>query len=239
MNDRDVVPRDRDGIVLSPEDRQLINEYLRPGAVIEAIIPKDPTSEQLWNTLSTCAKGVGYLQTRILRLRPIIGHILLLFQNTPSLYKDRGYRTFEDFLTKGVRGTLGLGRTTVYDALALARDWPQISPERFARIGPKSMNIIKSFARGDEANIEKYLKLGEEMGTGELRRWAESRGLVNPGETVPYTIEIHANIEIYKEWRDFINDPRVQSHAGKAPWQILRAMVQECWVEWIEKGEQG
>jgi hypothetical protein len=135
---------------LNQEEQELLKELLRPGASVEAVIPDDATPDQLWRTLDACVRGLNMLESRARRLHPIIGRILLIFQDKPSLYKDLGYETFSEFMEKGVYGTLGVHRSAAYVGKLVARDWPQLNPDRFAKIGPKKLEIISKFSKGND-----------------------------------------------------------------------------------------
>jgi hypothetical protein len=119
---------------LNAEEHALIRELLRPGASIEAVIPQDADPDTLWHTLDACVRGLGLLEVRICRLKPIIGRILVMFEEKPSLYKELGYDTFGEFMRRGVYDTLGLHKTSAYEARFVAKDWPQVQGEVGAHV---------------------------------------------------------------------------------------------------------
>ena len=225
---------------LDQQDQELLKSLLRPGAVIEAVIPENASPQDLWRTLGACSRGINLLESRMCRLKPIIGRILLIFERKPSLYMDLGYQTYSEFMTKGVHGALGLHRTSAYEGKLVARDWPQITPDRYSsKLGPKKINILSKFMKGSNSNAEMMLKTAERMTVPELRQYTEQRGFINPGETVPQTITIHTNLAIYQRFKQVFNDNRVHSVVGyKQHDKILEAMMNECFAEWVSQYEE-
>lgn len=225
---------------LDTAGQALLKELMRPGVKIEAVIPANPTAQQLWATLATCTQGFRLLNSRLDRLKPIIGQILLLFKNKPSLYIELGYKSFEQFRAKGVGTELGLGKTTLWEAQVIANDWPQLvaEPDRYTKIGRAKMNIISKYAKGSDANAEAVLKTAEKMTTTELRQYSEQRGFIAAGECLPATIVINCNIATYQMWKRLTGDGRIHSIVGSAKDDaILVAMMENCSHEWIEMFE--
>jgi hypothetical protein len=235
--DSHIVERDRTH--LTEQEQALLKELLRPGVSIDSVIPPEASAENLWKTLDACIRGMGILETRMLRLRPVIGKLLVIFENKPSLYKELGYETWSEFMKNGVNGILGLHRTAAYQSLYVAREWKQIDPDRYAKLGPKRMEILKQVTTGSSPNAETWLKTAESMKVGQLQAYVEQRGFTTPGETAGATITIPTNQAVYSQWRGLIGDGRIQSWVGsKEPGKILEAMIQETYNEWVTKYEE-
>ncbi len=227
---------------LNAQENQLLKELLRPGASIEAVIPPDASPEDLWRTLDACVRGLRLLEARTLRLKPIIGKILLIFEQKPSLYKDLGFETYSDFMRKGVYDTLGLHHTSAYEGKLVARDWPQIDPDRYVKIGPKKLNILSKFATGRSPNAEALLQTVEKMKVPEARQYFEQRGFIERGETEGAVITITTNQAVYRHYKRFFGDSRVHEAVGsKDADKILEALIQEgegSWLEIVERNNR-
>lgn len=227
---------ERDRTHLNEQEHTLIKELLRPGASIEAIIPADATPEDLWKTLDACVRGMSLLEARMLRIKPIIGRLLVMFENKPSLYKGLGYKTYSEFMTRGVYDKLGLHRTSAYEAVRLAKDWQQVTPDQYAKIGTKNMNTLSKFCSGRDRNADTWLKAAETMKVTEFNSYVEQRGFLSPGEAKGATIIIHTNQSVWDHWKEFRTDPRIHGAVGsKQEDIILEALMQECFDEWIER----
>lgn len=223
---------------LSDQAQALLKELVRPGVKIDAIIPADATAEKLWDTLTICAQGYHLLQSRMDRLKPIIGKILLIFKDKPDLYTELGYRNFEEFRNKGVGEKLGLHRTTLWETQVIANDWPQLvaEPDRYTKIGRAKLNILSKYANGRDANAEALLKMASSMSTTEFRQYSEQRGLITPGQCLPATIVINCDVDTFRHWKHLVGDGRVHSVVGSAREDIiLEAMIDNCRHEWIEE----
>jgi hypothetical protein len=236
-----MTPSDSDStssVVISSDESKILNALIRPEAKLEVIVPHEASAEDLWNTLSICIKGVNYMNSRIRRLSPIIGRILCRFEDRPSLYKELGYQTFSDFKWKGVSDGLGIGRSFLYESMVLARQWPQVTPERFERIGPKKMRILEKITDGKSSRAEELLCKAETLKVTELRHWAEEKGDLMVDESVGRTIEIPATLATYRRWWDFKRTPEVQAYVGPPadPDKILNALMDEAFNSWMIEG---
>jgi hypothetical protein len=228
---------------LTPEEHALLKDLLRPGVSVEALIKVDATPDELWHILETCSRGLQLLESRICRLKPVIGQILLRFERNPSLYKSLGYNTFTDFMRKGVYLTLpGIHTTSAFEATQVARLWPQISPDRYAaKLGPKKIGLLSKFTSGGNANGEAWLQTAESMTTAKLKTYVEERGFLAKGESTGATIVINTNRALYDQWKEFCSDGRVQSVVGgSAQDRILEALMQEgsSWLSDPESAKQ-
>jgi hypothetical protein len=232
---------ERDRTHLNEREHALLKELLRPGASIEAVIPADAPPSDLWKTLDACVRGLGLLEARICRLKPIIGRILVMFENKPSLYKDLGYETYSDFMKQGVYEKLGLHRTSAYEGKMVAQSWPQITPDRYAgKLGPKKMGIIaKTGITGRSSNAEMILQTAESMSVRQFQAYVEQRGMLAHGEANGATFTIQTNLNRYALFKAFFADGRIQSVAGSKDADIImECVIQEIYNEWIGRYDE-
>lgn len=211
---------------LSPTENRLFQQLTKPETKLELALPDDATSKDLWKALEVCAKGHAFLDGWLYRLRPIIGKILLRFQENPALYHELGYKDFNDFLDKGVTETLGIKRSVRYEALQLARRWPSLDPDTFVKIGPKKMRILNEFVSGENGHTHRLIAAATKMTVAEFQGMAEKQYAVSAESTVAVTIRIHTTKEIADQWREFINKPEVHTYAASTDHgKILEAMM--------------
>lgn len=222
---------------LTPEDRLRLSPVLKEHATIDVLVPADPSARDLWDALVLCTKGMHYGQRTIIRLKWAVGKILNMFENKPSLYRELGYRTFEDFTKRGVGETLGLSRTSLYECKAHCRDWPSLTMDDYEKLGPTKIKILSKFVNESSPQAPRYLETARQMKTDELLQWATTRHLINKGEATPAVIVIQTSREIADEWYNFRNNSDVQGKVGsEAPGEILRALMQECLGPWLAEG---
>jgi hypothetical protein len=237
VTDSPIVERNRTH--LNPAENALITNLLRPGASIEAVIPDGATPDELWRTLDACVRGLTLLEARLTRLKPIIGKILLVFEQKPSLYKELGYDTYSDFMQKGVYERLGLHRTSAYEGKLAARDFPQLTPDRYVQIGPKKLNVIATAGiKGNNANAETVLQVAATMKVDEFKQYMTARQFIAPGEADGATLTIQTNRNRMSLFNAFFNDARIRSVVGsKDKDRILEAAIQEVHEEWVARHE--
>jgi hypothetical protein len=233
--DSRIVERDRSH--LTEAEQSLLKELLRPGADIDATISTDMPADKLWHTLDACIRGMAILETRILRIRPIIGRIIQAFEDKPSLYKELGFETFSDFMEKGVE-KLGLCRTTAYQAKLVANKWPQVGPDRYAgSLGPKKIDVLSKFTHGRAPGAEAWLQTAESMTVEQLKQYVSQRGFIEPGEADWGEVRITTNKARAAFIEEFFADGRVHSIVGsKNRDRVLEALIQEN--KWIEEYEE-
>jgi hypothetical protein len=232
-----MTPNDNTAIALSSDESRILNALTKPDAQLEVILPKEATADELWNTLEICTKGVNYMRGRINRLSIAVGGILARFHNKPSLHKSLGYETFADFRRRGVEGKIGMSRSFLYESMGLAENWPKLTQERYAKIGPKKMQLLSKVTDGHSSQAESLLKKAETMGVTDLRHYLEEEGKLTVDESVGRTIEIPTTLAVYRQWYDFSRSPEIQAVVGKADaGEILRALMQEFHNEWLVQG---
>lgn len=235
----DAEPVVTENLAVMPLDdpgRALLKRFLSKDLDVSQMIPHDTPRQQLWEMIQVCASGIVLFESRLRRLVPILGYILLLFKNKPSLYKDMGYETFEQFRNQGVGGLFGMHRTSLYWSQIVAQKWPQLvkNPELYAKIGPVKLNIVSKFADGSAVNADHILDMAGKMTVTELRQYTEQRGLTVAGETIGAMISIPCNLKQKLEWTKWVARGEVQSVVGsKDPAEILMAMMKESEATWI------
>ena len=218
---------------LTDEERKILGMVLAQGVDMRLKIPPEAPEDELWRFLEACSRGLSYMTQRALMLRPIIGRILLMYQRTPSHYKGRGFQYFQDFLSH-LRELHGWSKTFAYDAMVLARDWPDLPPAEFAAIGPRKMNIIKTFAKGKDHNVAVVLDRAKSSTIKGFGDWAVETGRMESGEDTREVFEIHSTKAACRRFRKFFQDLHVHKHVDSADWgQILIALIEEChlWTE--------
>lgn len=214
---------------LSTSEQALLKTLLDDASTLEVVIPDTATNKEIWEMLSVCCRAISHLTKTTNRIKPMIGRLLLLVQNTPSVWKEQGFNSYTDFIENGVCKRMGLSRAHLFEAASIARKWASLPVERYAKIGSVKMNIISRFTNDSSPNSEKILKLAEKMTVEQLRGWAEKSKLIEAGEDQPEIITVAANKTIAAEWKEFISNPLVQAKCGTAyPGMIFRCMIQEA-----------
>jgi len=206
---------------LAPAEKIILQRLTKPEPLPE--VSENATASELWQTL----RAYAYLDKQLYRLRPLVGKILLRFQDNPELYKELGYADFTDFLERGVQETLGIRRSVRYEALQLARKWgDEISADDFAAIGPKKMRTLNEFANGKSNNRRKLIEAAKTMTVEAFAGMAREKFAVTTESVTSATIRIFTTQEIAERWAEFVANPGVQKHIDSADHgRILEAMI--------------
>lgn len=214
---------------LSPAEKSIVQSLIRQTDAPQ--LPENASAQDLWKILS----GYGYLDKQLYRWRPLIGKILLRFQENPELYQELGYSSFTDFMERGVEGTLGIRRSVRYEAMDLARRWGDtLTPDDFVAIGPKKIRILKAFDDGQSTKRQKLIEAAKTMTVDEFQQMAQKKFAVQPLSATPVTIQIHTTKERADRWREFVFSDRVTNYVGSTDHGcILEAMI-VCFEQEIE-----
>ena len=87
----EVIPAPQD---LSPEESEAVGLLLASGGQLDEAIPDEFDGPTLWFNLQACCKALSVHRRNISTLKPLIGRMLIILQNNPSILKHYGYNTF-------------------------------------------------------------------------------------------------------------------------------------------------
>lgn len=231
----DSVGQESQGLnTLTTQEQDTLKDLLDPNVTIDVAIPNSVDHSVLYRNLATCIKAVNYLGYTERRIKPLIGRMLKLIQDQPDFYRGIGYRTFDDFLVKGVQEKLGFSRSNLYECKQIAEKWPSLTVEQYARIGATKLTILSKFTREGEPMANRMLAKAEKLSVAKLRGWATEKNLIEQGETEAAVIVIETNRAIANEWAEMLNNALVIQHVeSDKPGEIFRAMMGEAKSTWF------
>jgi hypothetical protein len=220
---------------------------------IDHFIPDDIDVETLLSWMTSGTKIHCKLDYAQLRLKPIIGRMLLLVARRKDLLESFGCKTFSDFMNHYIPERMSMPATEAWNALFVAREFPDITCEDFETIGFKNLKVIcaavpneaqarKSYAV--EASVAKQrkrlldvVKQNNGMTHRELAAKVEELGIASKSQVIKSQIVIRTNEALVEEWERFCKDKRVITVVGSEdPGEILFAMIGECLPAWISMG---
>lgn len=129
-------------------DTNALVSQVTGGVEISVNIPKDAKLPDVLHTLDTAIRGYQTLIGAAERLKPVIGRIIYEIQ-LKALYKP-DYRNITDFIQKRVVDEMGLGRSTAFDALRVAKQFPTMTTEDYSRFGASRLLLA---AKLDETDL--------------------------------------------------------------------------------------
>lgn len=217
---------------LKDRDRKLMEALLDTDVKIKVAIPDDATSEDIYRNLTVACRMIGAVESARARLWPVLGRLLRICKERPEVYQSRGHKNFDAFLGE-VDSKLNVPRSECYKMMGIVRDWPNLTMEQYSKVGPGKFSILRSMqASQDHSDWKKLISTAETKSVSEFREWAEEKGFVSSGQTIPCRVTIATSVEIAREWKEWVERADVQEYFGSAnAGEILRGMLSECSTE--------
>lgn len=200
--------------------------------------PDSISPEIALDALSAACKRLVAAKRMTSSLKLAIGKSLLVIQDHPELWSDRGYKTFDDFLTRGVYDLMSLPRSEAYQAKRLAEKWPHLSSDEAESITFSKLCLISKVTREDSPDSGRWLELAKSNSIDELKDVMANGGQVPREETDLSAITILCPIGLKRRWKKFTETPEVINYVGHpSAAAILDAMLGEVEVEWLQRGQ--
>lgn len=214
-------------LLMSKDELVMLQRVLDPNSEISTVIPKVTEPDEIGRFLEIFCFSAAKFDRNVSRLKPIIGHLLNLAKATPEVYTKRGFKTYEQFLADEIEGRWGISRSEAYKTRRLMQTW---TADDWVKVGPVKLEVLSKFTNGTGAtNRASLIKQAQSKTVVELKQWATEKGLINQGEADRTTISIQTTVEIAREWKRFINDPKVQEMCeSEDPGTILLRAIEEC-----------
>lgn len=212
----------------------ILRDMLRSDAAPQAILPEGCNAQHFWDRLDVLSKALSGAKILEIRLRPLLGRILLLAQQNPEYYTSRGFRSFDKFV-ESLR-IFGIKRSTAYHAKNTAERMPSLTPSEFEAIGVEKANVLVRFTDDSKPSFREHYERALSMSVDDFTRDAEKRGLINPGEADQGVIKIYTTQEIKEHWDDFASGILAQNKCTTADHGvILLHTIQEASSSWANK----
>lgn len=196
--------------------------YVMGAKAISVEIPGNATLDTVMPEIERVAGAMRTMTMAVERLKPVLGRMLLEIQ-TRKLYKAR-YPHFQKFLESEVlNGKLHIGRTTAFEALRIARAFPSLKTDEYARIGATRLLEASRFV--SEARTPLFKEVLDKFAalpTVEAgRQWAITEGLKPKKAVVTVTWTVRLTAESKSIVDDFFADPTVQKWAGAENHEVI------------------
>ena len=179
----------------------------------------------------------------ISKLKPFIGRLFVVLQQYPHLSNERGYDTFDEFMSHGVPKILGISRADAYNCMRIANTLGFLPGEKLSELRFSKLNVLasalqRSISDGMPAEVvqekrEFWVKAAESSTVEELKQRIYDQGLAEQGDLDLTSLTINVTRPVKEHWMKFWTDPDVRGYCGsEAPGSILERAMQECEGEW-------
>lgn len=226
---------------LSAPEKELLKALSNPESTIEVIIPEDiQPKEWLSETKMVCG-ALSLTKRREQAFTLALGRLLYVARKNSEIVRAAGYENWNDFLLGKICGEFGVERTTCYDAEQIATRWKSLQVAEVVQIGRRKMKLLTQVieaGKEDGKTARAVIEKAKSMSESQLRNYCIDKGLIEKGETQGAFVHIGTSKVIAEMWEKFSGDERIQAAVGSGnAGQILLAMMRECRVEWLAKGE--
>lgn len=231
-------------IPLSQSENEILKAVLDEDARIDVVVPRQIHPDTLWSYLETFGKAASKLQHANNKIRPIMGRILVVLKDYPEVWSSRGYTSYDNFLSVGMKELFGISRTECFEWRKVAENLPSLTIEDLTRIGTVKCQVLARQAKEGDKYYKKILEAAKdpEKTANDLRSYAATVKGYGEDEVLLAHITLCVTRETAKRWKEFIKDPMIQAYvsdgtnpAGESG--IFARLLDEAEMEWKAQGE--
>ena len=207
-------------------------------ALTEALVSEQLTPDIAYDALIGACKRLTLARKVISSLKLTIGKALLVIEQHPDTYLSRGYKNFDDFLSRGVQDAFGLPRSEAYNTKRLAGAWSELSPEEADAITYSKLSTITRRVNQDSPDAQEWITFAKTHNIEEVRERVIMSGAATRSELEMASVTVLCTKSVKQKWASFSSDPRVISYCGsESGGAILLKLMDECEVEWLNRAE--
>lgn len=158
-------------VTLSNPERKVLAALLNDEATPLEVIPADATAAELMANLSICSTVLGRIEKASGKLKALIGRYLAVIRQSPHIYRERGYDSFEKFVNAEVVEKLGLSRSSLWEAKKIAEAFPGLQMSDYEEIGTTKLILASKITSSDQPGHQKVLNKAKDMTVEEFRKY--------------------------------------------------------------------
>lgn len=216
-----------------------VGEIINSALPAEEVFPlRGWTFENYHRTLDMFCKGFSSVRDFHNRVKMMLGRLLVIAYEQPSLYKEAGHQNYEQFLLD-LQQRFGICRAEMYDCRKIAAIFPELRPQEYADIGVSKLKVASRVLTPSSSQKEKdrVLELVRAGSYKEAVASVEATYSLDAGHHEMEVITIITAGSVKKQWLEFIARPEVHSYFGSdKPGGILAAMMETVASEVAEAG---
>lgn len=222
---------------LSLDERALISTLVANNAKSEIVLPDNISDSDLWDALQVCCKVESRVRKVQTVLKMLVGRALLLMQDRPAMYKDRGFISLDAIMTdqeRGLPAITGISRAELYNSKKIAKSWPTISAADATSIGFTKLVTLSAIRKQSDSDSAQWLEVAR-VNTNEGLKEAiyRSDAGIPEGSLDQDSFIITLTRAEKTELQQFIGDPVFQAYCQTAsPALMLLRAIAEASSEW-------
>jgi hypothetical protein len=222
---------------LTSEERALLTTLLASDDRTDVAIPKDINARDLWTTLELCCRVFIRVRKASAQLKLLIGRALIIIQENPDIYKQRGFRSFDDFMTRedGLPGFTGISRSELYKTKTVAETFPTTVSLGDARdLGVTKLSLLAQVTREGNSDSNEWVEKAKKLTIPQLKTAIyRSNQQIEEGSLDFDTLQITVTMAQKQAIEEFLDDPEIQAYnCTKMPAVILMNAICEVGEQW-------
>lgn len=243
MHDTEIIESDtaalfdpRSEEVLSSPERELLATLLSHSGRVDLALPDGISASDLWDSFQVCGRVFKLTRRASGQLKLLIGRALKVMQDTPETYESRGFRSFDEFMSKvnGLEAMTGISRAEGYKAKAVAEGaGPDMQLSDARELGFTKLCLITGVAKSTDSNFQSLVEAGKTQTIPQLRNTIARHGLADADETIYDVFQFSVTLAQKRFFNDFLKNPQVGAYCNteSAATKFEMAIV-EAITEW-------
>lgn len=209
---------------------------------IEAVIPQDSSIEVLDRYMDVAVGAYGKMNNASFKLKPILARIIAIIASRPDMMEMLGAKDVTRLCRDILPNKYHISNTECFRLLALGRQWPDITVNKYNTVGPARLRAISRavpmpqdgrLPEREKAKRERLLEIAPTMRIDRFYKYLEDEGYADKDSLAILHVTVPVDTAQHKRWRDFVQDKDVIEFVGSNRMStILDAMVAECTVAW-------
>ena len=224
---------------LTNQERMILSALLKRDDRVDLAIPDDMDAMELWRTLDICSRVFVRVRHANGQLKLLIGRALLVIQNTPEVFKSRGFTSFDQFMSntdKGLPSITGISRAELFKAKSVAASMgPETNLEDIRDIGSfTKIQLVAGYTEAGSDKQKEYVAFAKTSTIQQLREKIAADGNGVTEADLEYDLlQVSCTKAQKKFLQQFLTNPRVKAYCQKEDaGSILEMAAMECVGEW-------
>ncbi len=226
-------------VPITPQEKDVLNRLMEDNSQLTDLVPAEGDHSELIANLHTCCKAMVRVEQASATLKPLIGRMLYIVKQNPSLYKNLGHATFDEFVTKEVINRYKMSHGSVWEAKKIVESFPGLTMQEYRDIGTTKLVMAAKVTDHTSPNHTRILEKAKGMSIKAFKQDIIEQGLVDKGDTQLKTLVITGTRNQIEEIEAFLNNDQVGAYCNTSDSAAkICCAIEECQVEWTTQMEE-
>lgn len=223
---------------LTKDERTLLSALITTTDNLTEILPDTLSAQEIWQSTQLCSTVFTRIRRASAQLKVLIGRCLILIQNSPMVYEERGFRSFDQFMsdeTTGLPFLTGISRGELYKAKGVAEAAPGLSLSDAQNVGWTKLSLLTSKKVEGDSDFKDLLESAKTDTIPQFQeRLYRSDMLIPRGNLEFDVLQLTVTKDQKTRFEEFTANPKIQAHCGtKSQGEILQRLIDEAENEWL------